>query len=253
MRFYVSFFLLVFPIFAQTSKIQVIIGSTDNQAPFVFKDGSGLIKDITNAMNNVQNTYNFIFNSYPSKRLRTDIHSGDLHIGAFLNIKWSYDPNLVDSSYNVIHSKDVYITLKTAEKTDAYFNNVGKKLTAGVLGFHYRYANFSTNQDTLKNIYNTITTFSEPNIIKMILKKRAEIGIVSISLLQYLKHTNKIQYDLLLISEEADTKYSRHYLVSKKAPITADKLNEILIELYQSGELKRIYKNYGLECPVLPN
>lgn len=248
--------LLIFPLVFTVSinaQIKISIGASGTQVPFVFKDGSGLITDITNAMNKVQSGFIFKFNPYPSQRLRVDLSSGNLHIAAFNNIRWSYDPNLVDSTYNVIHSRDLYIALKKEKRDQNFFNNVGKDLTVVVLGFHYRYADFTLNQDTLKQIFNTITTFSEPNVVKMILKDRAKIGIVSSSLLKYLKHIKKAQYDSLLISENADTEYSRHYLVSKKAPITVDQLNKILIQLYKNGTLSEIYNRYGLKAPKIPN
>lgn len=179
--------------------------------------------------------------------------SGSVHIATFSNLNWGFDSKKVDSSYNVIYSKDLYIAFSDKNKDQSFFKKVGKVKTVVVLGFHYKFANFILNQDTLRNIYNTMTTFSEPNVINMILNKRAEIGAVSSSLLDYLKYKNKMQYDSLLISENWDTKYARQYLVNKKAPISVTELNELFIILYKNGTLKKIYQNYGLEVPKFPN
>lgn len=248
--FIITLLFLPMIINAQT---KIIVGASSTQIPFCFKDGTGLIKDVTDAMNTIQKDYIFTFKPYPPQRLRKEILSGYIHIAAFNNIRWNYDSAFVDTTYNIIYSKDLYIALSTKDHDQSFFKNVGKVKTIVVLGFHYKYAGFTTNQDTLKQNYNTVTTFSEPNVINMVLKKRAEIGVVSSSLLKYTNHINQSQYDSLLISEIPDTKYSRHYLVSKKAPITADILNQIFIKLQKDGYLKRIYSKYGLEAPKIPN
>lgn len=235
-------------LFTQT---EVYVAATEVQLPLTFEDGSGLSKSVIDGLNEVQKDFKFIFKSIPTKRLYSEVQKGLVHVAAFHNMHWGWDDTQVDKSLDLLSTGDVYIALKDKNKDQSFFDNVGKTSMIGVLGFHYKYANFTTDVETLKNEYNTQTVADESTVIKIITKKRAEIGVVSLTLLNYIKKTDAKTYKKLLISDRYDTQYVRHFIVSKNAPITAQQLNDILKKLSKSGKLKKIYAKYGLTAPVL--
>lgn len=234
-----------------TAQVTVNVGGAPVQPPFNIEGGGGLAADLIAALNASQTKYKFNLSAVPTKRLTQDLREGVLHMAAFSNMSWGFDADKEDKTADLMDTFDSYIAAKDKAKDQSFFANVGKVPMLGVIGFHYKYAGFNADETVLKAKFNTTSVPDEMTVVKLVLAGRGDIGTVSAALLAYLKKTDPATYNKLLVSTEVDTKYVRHFIVSKKAPITAAEFNAILKKLADSGKLTEVFAKYGLPAPKL--
>lgn len=236
---------LTLPVFSQTA---VAVGGSPAQAPFTI-GGGGLSQDLLTALNGLQTQYKFTLSDMPAARVRDAVNSGELPLIIFSNVDWGYDKTLVERGPDLVQTGDRYVAAKAAAKDQSVFDGVGTVSMVGVLGFNYQYAGFTADQKVLKEKYHTVLTTDEASVIKMVLAGRAQIGVVSATLLEYTAKTDPATYGQLLVSKGFDSEYVRTFVVSKKSPVSAKDLAVLMKKLADSGKLAAIYAKYGMAAP----
>ena len=241
-----KYIIFIFLFFLQNEiycKIIVKVGSSQDQPPYVLEDNTGLSQDILDALNKIQNKYEFTLVSLPTLRLRQKFTDGTIHMISLSNINWGYE-KISKKSIDLLKVEDKYFTLKDLGITQDYFKNIGKESTVVVNGFNYKFLNNQKDQKILEEKYNTKTVLDENAVYLMILNRRAKIGVISSTFLNHIKLTQKLNYSKLLIADVSDSEYYRHCLLNKYSPISINELNTYLVKLKNSGELAKIFKDY---------
>ena len=234
------------------SKIIISVGVTDTcQQPITFEDGQGLSKDIVDELNAMQDDFQFTHEVIPTKRLEEMVKSGKIDIAAFHNLAWGWTKESVEKSIDLINAKDVYIALKKDQRDEKFFEDLDNRSKIGVMGFHYSFIENDLTPEQLKSKFNLDTVHSEKAVVDMVLSERCEVGIVSTLTLQYLMKKSPEKHTKLLISEKYDTKYDRYYVLKKGISIKKDQFDSLLLKLHESGKLKELFKNYGLDDPAI--
>lgn len=235
----------VFVIQINAQKI-INVAMATNQPPYTFTNGEGLVKDILNEFNRMQDDFNFVLQILPAERSRIYLNDSSIDM-IFSNISWGYNREICVKSIDILNVKDKYFTHKDFSTNQDYFKKIGVVKTVVVNGFHYSFLNKIKDQRILKEDFNTITVTDEPTVIKIILHKRANIGISSSTTLDYFKKTNPGFYDKLLISDTNDTEYKRHFVLNKNSELDIQTLDNMLQSLIDNGKLIEILSGYGLE------
>ena len=79
------------------ARIPVTVAATDSaQAPFTFADGSGLGRDLVDALNGVQSRYAFNYVLMPTLRVTEMVASGVIDLASLHNIAWGWDARWVE-------------------------------------------------------------------------------------------------------------------------------------------------------------
>jgi hypothetical protein len=234
-------------VYAQTTV--TIASPTSEQHPFVFNDGSGLAEDIIDLLNETQNKYKFQHILLPTKRLYKNMIEGKLDGTTFNNIDWGWEKNKVKKSNDLIQDQDVFLSLKSQNIEESYFDNIGKVKTVGVLGYFYTFTGFNDDQQLLKTKYNMALVKSEAKVADLLIKGRGKIGIMASTLLDFIKVNDNEKYNKLYISKRYDSKYTRHFLVYNDSPLSVAELNNYFKKLNSEGKLKQAFSKYGLQTP----
>lgn len=231
------------------AKEQINVGA-GLRVPYLFDNQTGLTIDVINALNSVQNDYQFVVLALPVKRKYESIQQGWIDIVVWDNPNWGWDEKSVVKSMPLVVSKDLFITLKTATRNQAYFNDLTTKSLIGINGFHYRFADFETNIAELKRRFKINLVRNEQDAINMVLKGRGEIAIVNdVSLAWFLKR-NTDAANKLLVSSKYDTKFERYFLIPKSThKITAKMINRYLQLADKQGLLTAAYRKYAVPKP----
>jgi len=230
-------------------QIEVVVGF-GVRPPFLDEsEQNGAGPDILAVLNIIQEKFNFIYKPIPSQRKIQAIKESWVDIFMWDNLAWGWKDSAMQASNSLVNSKDVYIALAEAHRTQHFFNDLTKRKISFVNGYHYKTADFETDVDKLSTRFNLSMVRTEEAALKMVLAKRVEVSIVSETalnwfLIRYPKYRSKI-----LISETFDTQYSRHFLVSNKSVITVSEINQFLTLADKKGLLAPIYRKYGLEKP----
>lgn len=247
---YLTILLLCFPLFA-TEKIEITVGGYVFP-PFVQTESehwSGLTFNLINLLNKHQNKYKFIFRKTSSLRRFKDLENKKYDAIFFEDIKWGWNKDQVDVSQPFLKGGEVFISKKEIGKDQEYFNDLKNKSILGYLGYHYGFADFNANQDYLKKNFNIkLTSSHEGNILSVSLG-RADLAIVTKSMLDHYFLENKEIKEKILISKKLDQAYNHTILVRKNGPISAEVMNTYLSELKTNGELTKLWQSFGIINP----
>ena len=217
--------------------------------PFVEDGYGGLTSSLITLLNATQSEFKFSFvPTSPARRYR-DLAGGRGNVIIFEMPEWGWRASGVETaeSREIMKGGEVYITLANKGRDQSFFDDIGSKSIAAVLGYHYGFAKFNADPKFLTKTFDINLTFGVESIIKMVVKNRADVGVVTESYLaKYLKdHTEII--GRLLISKIRDQVYSLRAIVGSDSPISVPKLEAILDDLKANGALADLFKDYGFE------
>lgn len=249
-KFILTFLLLLSAsINAGTKPIEIKVGGYVFE-PFVMNKGNkwyGATIDIIKLLNESQKKYSFTFIPTSSHRRFKDLDKGEFDLMLFEDKLWGWGKNDVVQSKIFHHGGEVYITSNESQKRDqSYFNSLRGKKIVGVNGFHYGFANFNPHVSNIPSQYDLTYASNGISCINMVIKGRADIAVVSKSLISTFLKDNKDYESKILISKKLDQEYKHKALLKKGSIITIDEINNLLTKLSNSGELQKTLIKSGL-------
>ncbi len=230
--------------------IKIKVGS-GIRPPFLIEGGKGMGAEIISVFNAIQKEFIFELIHTPIKRRVQSLEDGWVDVFMWDNINWGWQSTGLSASLPILHSKDLFITQLSENKSQSYFDNFAKKRICAVNGYHYKFANYSTNTDELSNKFDITLVRTEVESIKMALLNRCDISVASKSAISWFFINNTRMQSKLLISEKFDTEYSRHFLIPETSPISVSDINEVILKANDMDLLDSIYKKYGQTVPKL--
>lgn len=214
--------------------------------PFVDKSG-GLTADLVAAMNAFQSDYQFLIVSTSSNRRFRDMANGSFTVMFFENIKWGWDPALVEASKVFLQGDgEVYVARSAPGRGQEYFRSLNDKHLLGVTGYHYGFADFEADPALLAQKFHI--TFSPDNAVSLrnLLADRGEVAVLTKSYLKSYLVNNPQAAARLLVSERYDQTYSHTVLVKKGSQPGAQQIEHLLDRMEAAGVLKKLWAQYGL-------
>ena len=241
------------------AKVDVNILIEDGYYPLIIntEKEQGLAFELVKILNESQHEFNFFLNTLPSKRLIKSVQEKKfdaLFLMAMIWLPKSTHSYLTKTKFSVTVANELY-ALKENALDQSYFDNLDELTKAGVLGYSYKFAGYNTDQMFLSNEHKMSLTRSEVHVARMVLFKRAEIGIIGNLASQYFKKTktNTIDMSLLYKSDIPDQIYNTAFLVNQQSStITAYKFDEVLKLPTVKNKLNDLFKKYGIDSSVKP-
>jgi polar amino acid transport system substrate-binding protein len=240
------FFTLLLDCYANAAPKLVRVGAYPF-LPFMDKS-SGITPDLIAEINAFQNDIKLEFVLTSPNRRYNDMATGRFTMMFFENIKWGWDPKLVESSKVFLKGDgEVYVTRNIPGRGQEYFDELKGKEIMGVLGYHYGFANFEADRAKLLKKYRM--SFSSDNgvILRNFLLGYGDIAILSKSFLSDYLLKNPQVAGRLLISQRLDQEYFHTILVKSGSKPTAQEIDALLSKMESAGILKKIWKKYGID------
>ena len=219
-------------------------------APFVEQsasgDLSGMTLDLVTALNTHQTKYHFETILIPPKRRYQSYKRGDYDVIFYENKAWGWQRFDMDVSKVYQKGGEVYVALNNSGRSQEYFSQFDNKRMMGILGFHYGFAGFNSDEKFLRNKYNmSLSNDNNKNLTKL-LKQRGDVVVVTKAYLQrYLKNHPSVK-KRLLISDKLDQEYNHTVLLRPESKLSIAEVNQMLDGLFVSGEMQRIFGKYGI-------
>ena len=217
--------------------------------PFVVKEGAGgLTTEFLDFLNTQQSDFRFEFTKAPPNRRYWAFQEKHVDLILFEMPEWGwheYKP-LFDETRVLLRGGEVYITQAKEGRGQAYFDDIKGKHIVGVFGYHYGFAGFENDQQWLEKNFSIILTDDPKNVLTMVLKERADVGVVTQSYLSQYLAQNPDATKALLISKKKDQEYRLRALIGKHAPITIAQFEAMLEKLKKSDALKKFFNSKGL-------
>ncbi|MCP4106553.1 MAG: transporter substrate-binding domain-containing protein [Desulfobacteraceae bacterium] len=203
----------------------------------------GMTIDLIDEMNSFQKKYKFQFVS-TSRFLNFDERKFDLIM--FEDKAWGWEGRDIAASKVFLKGGEVYITKAEFSKDQSYFDNFKNKSVAAILGYHYGFANFNSDEKFLKDNFNIQLSSAHEGNIRKVLMGRADISVVTLSYLNRLFKLNPDIRKALLVSEKFDQRYNHTILLRKNSKIDVKEVEALLTKMKEAGVLSRIWKKYGI-------
>ena len=249
MKFLAALIVFLSPSVLSQEPLEVTVGMYPF-APFVEQKGSngttGMTIDLIAALNRSQTKYFFHAVLIPPKRRYQSYDRGDYDVIFYENKAWGWQDYQIDVSKVYQTGGEVYVALRQSGRGQEYFNRFDDKRMMGILGFHYGFADFNSDEKFLQNKFNmSLSQDNETNLSKL-LKQRGDIVVITKAYLQrYLKIYPGVK-ERLLISEKLDQEYNHTVLVRPDSDVSIAEINNMLDELVRSGKMKVLFEKYGI-------
>ncbi len=218
-------------------------------APFIQtkqKQPTGLTPDLIQLLNTQQTEFNFVLVATSPKRRYIDFKRNVFDAIFFENKNWDWQDKPILASKVFLSGGEVYITLNSQFKDQSFFTDLKKRSLLGILGYHYGFAQFNSDETWLKRNFKIELVNYPSTLINQIMAKKAQIGVITESYLYNRFKLNPSLKPQILISNKRDQEYEHTILVRENSPLTIEKMNKLLDEIKENGELEVLLKNYGL-------
>lgn len=206
----------------------------------------GLTIDLIDALNSFQDRFTFQLIETSPKRRYEHFDSGRFDILMFEDINWGWQNRKVSYTDIMLQDGEVYITTFHESKDQSYFDDLSGKSITIILGYHYAFANFISDEQYLEQNFQILFSRNHDINIRRVLNGIADISVVTVSYLKRYLMEHPQYAQSLLISEKYDQQYNQRILVSQNSAISVDEINQLLNDLNAKGILQRLWNSYGL-------
>jgi len=207
----------------------------------------GLTIDLIKLLNESQSEFEFKFVLTSPKRRYHDFKRNAVDAMFFESKQWGWQGYPISASDVFLKGGEVYITKDDNKKDQSYFKKLTDKKLVGILGYHYQFAKFESDEHILKQQFD-IQLVNHPNtIINQVLSEQADIGIVTRSFLAKAESDQPTYKNSILVSSKLDQIYTHTILVRDHFPLSLKKINTLLKKVSKEGSLDRLLLKYGLD------
>jgi ABC-type amino acid transport substrate-binding protein len=207
---------------------------------------TGLLPQLVEALNALQNDYQFELVPTSIPRRFNDFKEGRVDMAIFENPDWGWKDiphTLVDMG---LEDAEIFVAQKKPDRDENYFKDLTGKRLALYSGYHYEFANFNADPKYLADTYKATLTYSHDSNLLMVLRARADIALVTRSYLSdYLLRNEKVG-EQLLVSQRIDQVYHHYALIRPQAPITGEAFGRLLQDLRDNGQMQKIFDPYKI-------
>lgn len=220
--------------------------------PFVIveRDGhSGLTLEVIEALNSIQDRYEFEFFHTSSKRRYQDHDEGFYDVILFEDMRWEWQDRPVSGTRIIARDEEVLVAHTRRAESDAFFQKLEQRRLVGMLGYHYRFADYRADEDFLDTEFNILLSNSLERNLKLIMVDRpsvAEVAIVPRSFLRRYFSRHPEAREMLEVSDTLGQFNKLRGLVTDSSPVSVKELDQLLGQLKASGRLPELRSRYNL-------
>lgn len=245
------FFVLNSSAFARITVVQVgayIFPPYFEKAAF---SNEGVIVELISLLNKKQIEVQFTLYETSPKRRYQDFEQGKYDLILFESPEWGWKSYLtkIDFFGQDTVDEEVFITSMSKFKKygKEYVESIKDKSIGLFLGYHYKFADFNSDEALLKKKYNAYVSSSHVRNIISVSKDRLDLAVVTKSFIEKYLSENPELRNKIYVSSVVDQKYLMKFGLRKQAAIGEDKIKAILKEVLESEEYKQIQKKYYLK------
>ncbi|WP_369960462.1 amino acid ABC transporter substrate-binding protein [Pseudomonas benzenivorans] len=213
--------------------------------PYVVKpeqpNASGLLLELLKALNAAQSGYRFVMVPSSLPRRFRDFQQGRIDLVLFENPAWDWQSIPHGAVDMGLEDAEVFVARVEPGREQSYFDSLQGKRLALYNGYHYAFADFNADQEFLQDSFNATLTYSHDSNLLMVLRRRADIALVTRSYIGDFLERNRAYAGQLLISDRVDQRYKHYALVRPQGPISPEHFAGLLEQLRRGGQLAEIF------------
>ncbi|GGW69119.1 transporter substrate-binding domain-containing protein [Alishewanella tabrizica] len=218
---------------------------------------NGLTVELIALLNQLQQKYHFELVMTTAVRRHQDFKQGLFDAIFFEDINWGWKQREMPLHHSAAFAQDdeVFIALRSKAKSQLWFDDLSGKTIAGILGYHYRIADYQTDPKLLASQYLMIPVTDHNASIELVLKQRTDTAIVTRSFLAQYLNLKPHHREILLISERIDQRYQHQLLLDAEHSLDINTLYQWVFHLLQQPVMQQALTKQGLQLlpPAIPN
>ena len=220
-------------------------------APFVESDektgkSKGMTLDLLTLLNKQQQEYHFVPVLISPKRRYASYKNHEFDVIFYESRKWGWQNIDILESEVYQTGGEVYVALKEPQRDQRYFEDLSGKRMVGMLGYHYGFAQFNSDENYLRTNYNMILTWDNNKALDLIHGRRGDIAVVTQAFLKRYLLRNPEHRPNLLISEKKDQEYRHTALLRPNISLSLPMLNDMIRQLRKQPEWQGLLSDYGI-------
>ena len=217
---------------------------------------TGLLPQLVEALNALQNDYQFVLVPTSIPRRFGDFKQGRVDMAIFENPDWGWKDIPHTSVDMGLEDAEIFVAQRQREgqpvRQQNYFADLTDKRLALFSGYHYEFAGFNADPKFLAQNFNATLTYSHDSNLLMVLRGRADIALVTRSYLSdYLLRNDKVA-DQFLASERVDQVYHHYAILRPASPISGEAFGKLLQGLRDNGQMLKIFNPYKIAVVPVP-
>lgn len=206
----------------------------------------GLLNELLAALNNAQRDFRFVMVPTALKRRHRDFEQQRFDLALFENPGWGWQAIEHVALDMQLEDSEVFVARSETARDQRYFDELKGKRLALYHGYHYAFAGFNAEPEYLSKTFNASLTQSHDSNLRMVVRQRADIALVTRSYMGEFLQRNPQYAGQLLISERVDQRYRHHALLRPQAPITPEQFMAAYNVLRDNGQLQKIFSRYQI-------
>lgn len=238
--FLITFLTLSSNVFARE---EIKVGAYDfpPYAKVTHNQVSGIVVNFIDLLNRVQSEYRFTLVATSSNRRFEDLKLKKFDMMIFESVHWGWKEREVEYFPFNLRDGEFYVYRKNKVNEDEFLNFKERSISA-ILGFHYGFANFNSDQNYLKKNFDIFLSTSHIKNLERVQKERSDITIVTKSFYNMLKSQNSPYTHNLQHSKKYDQTYNIGAVKRKGLNIKGKYFEDVL----KSPQFKIIRKSLDI-------
>jgi hypothetical protein len=235
-------------LFAST-KIRIPVGAYPFAPYYELQDGEakGITVDTLEILNKLQNDYEFrITEINPSRRYKL-FEDLQIEMIFFEDPAWQWNKVEHTSIPLGIDDEEVYFALASKSAQPGYFDNFKTKRMVGLQGYHYRFADMSSDEDYLRKNYQMQFVNSYDASVLFVISDRADIGLATRSYLKTYFQQHPDHKARIRIGTKPDHSFSLKVVMSKKSKVSKARMQSLIDQLLKHPDFQKILAKHGLK------
>lgn len=247
MHKYLIALVFISQVFAAPTEINV--GAYHFPPYAIDKEGevSGLTRHLVDELNRIQKEYKFKIILTTAKDRYKDFASKKYDLMFFESKVWGWAkyPDM-EFSKKILLDGEVFITRALPGKNQSYFKTVKNKSMAAFSGYHYKFAEFNSDEKFLKESFNIQLSKSHLENIRKVKESKVELGIVTYSFFMKFLNDHPSERKNYLVSQVYDQRYILQFAKRKNHLLSPKEFSRILNKALRSKRIKSLFKEYNL-------
>lgn len=230
---------------------RVMVGASE-YLPYVAMpaqgEPGGLLPELLDAMNAVQDDYRFEITLTSTGRRYRDFTRGRIDLVLFESRQWGWQDTPMQTLDLGIDDSEVFVARAMPGRDQSYFATLeGKRLGLHV-GYHYAFADFESDSERLHQRFDAIVSRSHETNLEMLLHQRIDLSVMTKSYLRMYFDAHPERRERLLVSTRVDQAFRPLALIRPNGPIDAERLSAILETLKRNGRYAALLARYHLDA-----